>query len=1093
MSFSPKWAALAVALASIAFLVGVVPAGAAIVQQEVNGDQLTVTADGENDDITLSVVNGNIAVNGVETDPAIPADGDAEIVVNSGGGNDSVDAGALVAGTYKSLVLSGGDGDDALTGGANGGVGGINDVLNGGAGNDTLTGGKGADTVSGGEGDDLMVWNNGDGSDLNDGDAGIDTVESNGAPVGETYTYEVAPNDRVLFKRIAGAPIFTIDLSAENLLVNSVGGDDTFAQEGVGVLATLLTVNAGDGNDSVKGSEGNDTLNGDAGNDVLTGGKGADTANGGEGDDLMVWNNGDGSDKNDGNAGTDTVESNGNANAEVYSYKAEGDRVLFARTSAGAFTIDLSAERLVVNGLAGDDTFAQEGVGVLATLLTVNAGDGNDSVKGSEGNDTLNGDAGNDTLTGGKGADTVSGGEGDDLMVWNNGDGSDKNDGNAGTDTVESNGNANAEVYSYKAEGDRVLFARTSAGAFTIDLSAERLVVNGLAGDDTFAQEGVGVLATLLTVNAGDGNDSVKGSEGNDTLNGDAGNDVLTGGKGADTVSGGEGDDLMVWNNADGSDTNVGGDGIDTTESNGNDNPESYTYRPGGGGGQVLFNRIGAGAFEIRLIAEKLVVNGLKGDDTFAATAPDLADRTLITVNAGDGNDTVGGGDGADVLNGDDPLGEPGTDTLNGGDGADVLTGGKGADNVSGGGDDDLMVWNNGDGSDTNVGGDGIDTTESNGNANAEEYTYAPGPDDGQVLFNRIGAGAFEIKLIAERLVVNGLAGNDTFTATAPGLAGRTLITVNAGDGTDTVGGGDGNDRLVGGRETDDVDGGAGDDLMVWNNGDGSDVNDGGDGTDTVESNGAEVAEKYTYKAGPNDRVLFKRIEGAPDFTIDFTAEKLLVRSLGGDDKFEQVGAGLLAPLTAITIEAGPGNDTIKGSDGDDTMVWNNGDGSDKNDGEAGVDTVRSNGNPNAEVYSYKAEGDRVLFARAANAQGAGAFTIDLSAENLVVNSLAGDDTFAQEGVGVLATLLTVNAGEGVDNVRGSEGVDTLNGDAGNDTLVGGKGTDTANGGEGNDVMIWNNGDGTDVNNGGDGDRRRSPGQRKRGCGRRQHLQARPG
>ena len=66
------------------------------------------------------------------------------------------------------------------------------DTLKGDGGNDVLFGAKGGDTVSGGEGDDTMTWNPGDGSDVNNGEAGLDTVLSNGVNADEVYDYAPA-------------------------------------------------------------------------------------------------------------------------------------------------------------------------------------------------------------------------------------------------------------------------------------------------------------------------------------------------------------------------------------------------------------------------------------------------------------------------------------------------------------------------------------------------------------------------------------------------------------------------------------------------------------------------------------------------------------------------------------------------------------------------------------------------------------------------------------------------------------------------------------------------------------------------------------
>ena len=120
------------------------------------------------------------------------------------------------------------------------------------------------------------------------------------------------------------------------------------------------------------------------------------------------------------------------------------DRVLLKRTTPTEIKIDINAEKVTVNGLAGEDKLAGA-VGLGNTTppliaLTLSGGDDNDQLTGGDGADTLNGDAGNDNLVGFKGGDVVSGGEGNDVMVWNNGDGNDTNNGDAGSDESVFNG-----------------------------------------------------------------------------------------------------------------------------------------------------------------------------------------------------------------------------------------------------------------------------------------------------------------------------------------------------------------------------------------------------------------------------------------------------------------------------------------------------------------------------------------------------------------------------------------------------------------------------------------------------------------------------
>ena len=75
--------------------------------------------------------------------------------------------------------------------------------------------------------------------------------------------------------------------------------------------------------------------------------------------------------------------------------------------------------------------------------------------------------------------------------------------------------------------------------------ATDRLVINGLAGDDVITATGLGT-AMQLTENGGDGADVLIGSPGNDVLLGGAGNDILIGGGGLDVLDGGTGSNILV-------------------------------------------------------------------------------------------------------------------------------------------------------------------------------------------------------------------------------------------------------------------------------------------------------------------------------------------------------------------------------------------------------------------------------------------------------------------------------------------------------------------------------------------------------------------
>jgi len=435
-----KRAALAAAAASLA--VAAVPgaAHATATSMFANGT-LTVRGDATDDTITLGAVGGQLALNGTAGAGA-NADGTVDIVVDGADGRDVVDASALAAAQYRSLTVHGGAGDDVITGGAG------NDHLLGDDGNDRVIGFHGTDDLEGGNGNDVLVWNNGDGTDVNDGDAGTDTVEVNGSQTGNDQ-FTIKPNgQRVRFDRISlnGAPAgnFGIDLTAERVQVNGLGGDDeAIGAAGLAPL-TSLELNGGtgadhlvggDGADVINGGDDNDSLDGAAGNDRVSGDRGNDLMHGGDGDDVLVWNNGDGSDDNEGDAGIDTSEVNGAGQGDAFTIKPNGARARFDRTNLVPFGIDITTEAIQVNALGGDDTLSvAPGTGALLAV-NANGGSGNDRLTGAEEPDSFFGGPGDDMLDGGPGVDLLDGQDGNDTLQARDGAG-DLVRGGPGTDAA---------------------------------------------------------------------------------------------------------------------------------------------------------------------------------------------------------------------------------------------------------------------------------------------------------------------------------------------------------------------------------------------------------------------------------------------------------------------------------------------------------------------------------------------------------------------------------------------------------------------------------------------------------------------------------
>jgi Ca2+-binding RTX toxin-like protein len=460
----PRRLTLTAALTTVGVLFAASDASATVEPPVVSNNTLTVTSDAGADTITFGVANGFITVNGTATTlEATPA---AEIVVNAGGGNDTVDTSALSATAYNNATINGGEGDDLIDGGAR------NDLIDGGPGEDRVVGFKGNDVLKGGDGNDVLVWNNGDASDRDEGGNGVDEVEVNGSPTAADQ-FNAKPEAEkpgfVFFER-SNLVRFSIESQAERLTVNGLGGEDQFipdpaAPTGLAGL-TALTLNGGSAGDRLVGGDGADQINGGTGADELFGGEGADQINGGDendiikggggddrivggpgsdslqadaGDDAIVWNNGDGSDPvNEGGPGFDTVEVNGSAAAgDATQFVANATEASFVRTNLVGFTLEIASDNevLAFNGGGGNDTFKVHDEGSAMTVAA-DGGAGNDELSGADEVDSFFGGSGNDLLAGGAGSDLLDGQEGDDRVLARDGAG-DLVRGGTGNDSAE--------------------------------------------------------------------------------------------------------------------------------------------------------------------------------------------------------------------------------------------------------------------------------------------------------------------------------------------------------------------------------------------------------------------------------------------------------------------------------------------------------------------------------------------------------------------------------------------------------------------------------------------------------------------------------
>lgn len=481
---------------------------------------------------------------------------------------------------------------------------------------------------------------------------------------------------------------------------------------------------------------------------------------------------------------------------------------------------------------------------------------------------------------------------------------------------------------------------------------------------------------------------TLNGGGGVDTLIGSGLGDIVRGGPGNDVMSGGPGDDVFAWVPGDGNDTILGEAGSDVLAFVGAAAAEAFALTADGAGfdftrdvGAIVMDVEGIETLEVSTLGgnNSVTLNDLTGvadltsvvlalgdsDDVVDASAQ-ANPAVSLTVFASLGNDALIGGAGADELHGeegnDNISGLGGIDTLDGGDGDDTINGGPGNETLQGGAGNDTFVWNPGDGSDTLVGGTGTDRMLFNGSAGNE--VFAVSAQGAGFRFTRdVGSIVMDATQV-EEIRLNALGGNDSATVEdLTGVADLNTITFFMGDGDDAASASAQANAAIEFL----VNGGNGNDALTGSPN--ADVIAGGEGNDTIVG-----------LAG-----------------ID------LVNGEGGDD----------------TITAGPGNEQNQlGGDGDDTFIWNPGDGSDGLIGEAGADTMVFNGSAGNEVFAMTTEGTGFRFTRDVGAIAMTATQV----EAITLNALGGDDrvsTVALAGTsqnligGTQATadVLTIDAG----------------------------------------------------------------------------------
>jgi Ca2+-binding RTX toxin-like protein len=139
----------------------------------------------------------------------------------------------------------------------------------------------------------------------------------------------------------------------------------------------------------------------------------------------------------------------------------------------------------------------------------------------------------------------------------------------------------------------------------------------------------------------------------------------------------------------------------------------------------------------------------------------------------------------------------------------------------------------------------------------------------------------------------------------------------------------------------------------------------------------------------------------------------------------------------------------MNGGTGDDTLVWNNGDGTDVVNGDGGRDDVEVNGAAaEGDAFTVQPNGARIRFDRTNLVP----FSLDIgSSETMHADGLGGDDAISVGEVG--AYEVTASGGPGNDTLTGAGSSETFLGGSGNDTINPGGGLDIVSGDDGDDQV----------------------------------------
>lgn len=932
------------------------------------------------------------------------------------------------------------------------------DSFDAGAGNDTIYGYGGADTYHFGRGD------------------GADTIYE-----GVDTVYEDQA-DTVAFDSDISALDITFTKTGNDLVVNVLGTTDkitvkdyfyiSYSQVENFTFSTGLTYGVTEVTalaNRTQATSGNDTLIGTIAIDRMEGGLGNDILKGLSQSDAYVYSLGD---------GADTIYED--------AYVSDTDKIIFG---AGITTANLLIARsgltgavLTVSGQSGsvtlDSQFKAGGWGIeqvqFSTGTVWSLADMRSaylSQAQTAGNDTIWGfDSVNDGFSGGNGNDSIYGGTGSDTYNYATGNGSDTlyEGANSGdTDILVLGSGLNASGLTYTRSGSSLTLNFTAQSA-VITLDNQLNVASAGYGFEQ-VQFGNGTVwsgADLLYNYA-----MSRGTTGNDTISGVSNqNDFLGGGLGNDTMSGNSGNDWYYYNLGDGADR--------ITESATSTDVDRLILGAGLTTSNIFFSRSGSEGATITFTGQSgsIILDSQFFDTTgFGIEQIQFNDGTLWGVSdmraaylAGaqtTGNDTIRG---FNNIN----------DTLQGGLGTDILYGYSGSD---------TYIYNL---------GDGADTIYEDSSSGTDRLTLGSGITTSNLVLGRTALTGLTLSVAGQSgsVTVNNqffltytngieeIAFNNGTVWTVSDIKTAYLAQIQT-SGNDTIFGFDSfADTLQGGLGNDTLNGGSGNDTYQYNLGDGVDtIIESSSYADTdklVLGAGITTANLLIARAGRTGAVLTVAGQsGSVSLTYQFDSSGYGLEQFQFNDGttwgLSNMRAAYLSQAqtsgndivyafdeVADTIQGGLGNDNLYGYGGNDTYIYNLGDGADRiyeGPGTSYSDTlVLGAGITTSNLLVTRTTGDHLTLTFAGQS---GSIILDTQ----LFGSGWGVETVQfNDGTSWTSTQLAAAAWfrgtTGNDSITATSGADKIDGDAGNDTINGGSGNDFILGGAGNDTLTGGSG-----------------------------------